>query len=214
MSNLKMKSLTALVLLMAGAAYARADADEHAYTWASFHGDYAVVGTGGANAAGLLGTIRADGLGTVSGSALANLPGSSARTLVNITYSGTYTINPDGTGVITVTVTLPSGRTAAGDLDVLITLAKDLHGEKLATLFARDVGKLREEFVPALANERVELFLVPGEVEERRARRELLALEQQRRARRQRCPRVFATDSGRARASSSGSRCPRPTTGS
>ena len=78
MSNVK-RLLAGLILLIGSTVCARSihaeTADEHMYTLASFEGDYAVVGTGGANVAGLLGTIKSDGQGSVSGSALANLRG-------------------------------------------------------------------------------------------------------------------------------------------
>ena len=149
MSNVNRRLLAGLTLLIGstvcvGSIYAQAG-DERIYSVASFRGDYAVVGTGGANVAGLLGTIASDGQGNVSGSALANLPGSSSRTLVQITYSGTYTINADGTGVLTLTVNLPSGRTATGTVDLLITEATRSE-EKVAT----DIAGMQRELVSAL----------------------------------------------------------------
>lgn len=146
MSNFNRRLFAGLALLIGSTVCVRSihgqAANEQIYTLASFRGDYAVVGTGGANVAGLLGTIVSDGQGGVSGAALANLPGSTSRTLAQITYTGTYTINADGTGVLTVTVTLPSGRTATGTVDLLITKARRSN--------ATDIAGMQRELVSAL----------------------------------------------------------------
>ena len=151
MLNANRKLLASLALLIVGALSVRSaranDADQEVYNLASFHGDYAVVGAGGSNVAALLGTLTADGHGGVSGSALANLPGPTARTLVQITYSGTYSVNPDGTGLMTLTVTLPSGRTAAGTLDLLITESRNTRDQSIAI----KISGMQRELVSSLS---------------------------------------------------------------
>ncbi len=104
------------------------------YRLASLEGDYAVVGTYGANTARLLGTYHADGNGSIGGTAVVNLPGAgNARVIVSISYSGTYTVSEDGTGIIYFTVALPGGGTASVTLDFVITKAKLVDGVKIAT---------------------------------------------------------------------------------
>src|ERR1700710_199246 len=76
-----------------------------AYTLASLNGDYAVVGSYGANVARLLGSYHADGRGFIEGQAVVNQPGpGTTRIVVPITFSGPYTIDADGSGVINFTV--------------------------------------------------------------------------------------------------------------
>jgi hypothetical protein len=55
------------------------------------------------------------------------------RTIVTGTQVGTYTINCDGTGVITRTVTASNGTIATQMDDLLITGAAVKHGQLLAT---------------------------------------------------------------------------------
>jgi hypothetical protein len=108
-----------------------------AYTLASLSGDYAVVGSYGANVARLIGTYHADGKGFIEGQAVVNQPGAgTARIVVPITFSGPYTIEEDGTGVINFTVVLPNGGTAPATLDLLITKAKVIGRSKVATEIA------------------------------------------------------------------------------
>ncbi len=104
------------------------------YSLASLTGDYAVVGTYGANVARLLGTYHADAQGKIKGTAKVNLPGSGAeRVVVSIGFYGTYTVNDDGTGIIYFTVVLPGGSTTPVTLDLLITKAQSIEGVKVAT---------------------------------------------------------------------------------
>jgi hypothetical protein len=95
------------------------------YTLASLQGSYAVIGTYGANVAIAFGTRSADGQGNLTGSFVLNEPkaGSTTgeRTIVTGTQKGTYTVNCDGTGVITRVLTLANGTTATGVDDFVIT---------------------------------------------------------------------------------------------
>ncbi len=107
------------------------------YSLASFEGDYAVVGTYGANVARLIGTYHADGKGSISGTARVNLPGAgTARVVVPITFAGPYTVDDDGTGTITFTVGLPGGGTSVATLDFVITKAVVVDGVNVATEIA------------------------------------------------------------------------------
>lgn len=104
------------------------------YTEASLRGDYAAVATYGANVARALGTQTVDGFGRLKGSAIVNQPGlNGARTVVSITFTGTYTVNSNGTGTISLTITLPNGKTANATEDFVITKAEIRDGILVAT---------------------------------------------------------------------------------
>jgi hypothetical protein len=89
------------------------------YSLATLQGNYAIIGTYGSNVAIALGTRYFDGNGNLTGNAIINEPtaGSTtgARTIVTATQVGTYTINCDGTGIITRVVT--SGGVSTPQLD-------------------------------------------------------------------------------------------------
>ncbi|MBV9501759.1 MAG: hypothetical protein JO138_20500 [Acidobacteriaceae bacterium] len=104
------------------------------YSVESLRGDYAAVATYGANVARALGTQTLDGVGNLKGSAIVNQPGlNGARTIVSITFTGTYTVNSDGTGTMSLTIMLPNGKTANATEDFVITKAKILGGIPIAT---------------------------------------------------------------------------------
>lgn len=104
------------------------------YSVASLHGDYAVVATYGGNIARALGTHIYDGLGNLTGSAIVNQPGpNGTRIIVSIGITGTYTVNPDGTGTMNLTINLPNGSTATATEDFVITKAKMNGRTPLAT---------------------------------------------------------------------------------
>ncbi len=107
------------------------------YRLASLEGNYAVVGTYGANVARLLGTYHADGQGNIKGTAKVNLPGpGNERVIVSISFGGTYTVNEDGTGTIYFTVELPGGGSGPATLDFVFTRSEVLGGIKVATEIA------------------------------------------------------------------------------
>lgn len=142
MSNTRRRLISAVACFVGSFAIAvppavvaqEADRSSHAYSLASYRGDYAVVGTYGANVARLVGTYHADGKGNIEGSGRVNLPGAgNNRVVVNISYAGTYIINEDGTGTIYFTVDLPGGGMAPVTLDSVITKAEVLDGVKIAT---------------------------------------------------------------------------------
>jgi hypothetical protein len=104
------------------------------FSAASARGDYAIVGTFGANVGRELGRQKLDGLGNFTGSSTVNVPGSNGeRILLEVTFTGTYTIDSDGIGVASFTVTFPNGSTSSGVEDFIITKAQIIDGVPIAT---------------------------------------------------------------------------------
>src|SRR5579872_1630838 len=104
------------------------------YTLASLCGDYAAVATYGANVARALGHEEMDGLGKLTGSAIVNQPGpNDTRAIASIGLAGTYTVNPDGSGSMILTITLPGGATASVTEDFVITKSKVVDRIEIAT---------------------------------------------------------------------------------
>lgn len=107
------------------------------FTNESLRGAYDVVVTYGANVALGLQPELLDGAGNLSRTGINNQPtaGSTtgARTISNVTSTGTYSVNCDGTGVISRTVTRADGTTATASDDFLITGAVIRHGQLVAT---------------------------------------------------------------------------------
>lgn len=116
-----------LATLAAGMSAARAD-DTHCYTVASIKGTYTVIGTYGANVALALGVRHFNGQGNLTGTFLVNEPDPASTTggrkLVTGTQIGPYTVNCDGTGVITRTLTTNTGVVTLQHDDFVITQAK------------------------------------------------------------------------------------------
>ena len=104
---------------------ARADDASPCFTLESLEGSYAVVGHYGANVAISLGTRLFDGDGGVTGTSIVNepTPGSTTggRTIITAVQVGTYTVNCDGTGVITRTLTASNGVVTTQTDDFVIT---------------------------------------------------------------------------------------------
>lgn len=127
-------------------------ADQQCYTLASLQGQYAVITSYGNNVARGLVVRYYDGNGNFSGPFVINQPkpGSSIgeRSLVFGTQTGTYTVNCDGTGVVSRVVTLSDGTTAQQMDDFIITGATVmpnargpfLPGQLIATSLA-DAGR-------------------------------------------------------------------------
>lgn len=115
---------------------ARADGDD-CYSVASIRGTYTVVATYGANVALALGVRHFDGKGNLTGTFTLNEPtaGSTtgARTIITGTQVGTYTVNCDGTGVITRTLTASNGIVTQQTDDFLVTKAVVRHDLLLVT---------------------------------------------------------------------------------
>jgi len=123
-----------------GVSAANAQKTQPCYTLSSLQGSYAVIGTYGANLAIALGTRQLDGKGNLTGTFLVNEPDPTSTTggrkLVTGTQAGTYTVNCNGTGVITRVTTLSNGTTATLVDDFVITQAIVKHGQLIATAVA------------------------------------------------------------------------------
>lgn len=138
---LKKRSLAAaaLVPLLLFGNSATAEDTSLCFDLASLQGDYAIVGTYGANVALALGKRYLDGKGNLTATFLVNepTPGSTTgdRTLVTGTQVGTYTVNCDGTGVVTRTLIVGTTQTQQVD-DFVITEAIVRNGHKIATTIA------------------------------------------------------------------------------
>ena len=106
------------------------------YTLASLRGSYAIVGTYGSNEAIALGVRSLDGNGNFTGVFTVNEPlaGSTTgeRKIVTGTQAGTYTVNCDGTGVITRVLSVAGVQTNQVD-DFVITGAVLIKGVRTAT---------------------------------------------------------------------------------
>jgi hypothetical protein len=123
----------AAILITAVPAISAEESDKNIYTLASLQGDYALVGVYGSDVARLNGVFTADGNGSLSGSAQINAPGSGGqRVLVAVSFAGTYTITPDGLGVIAVTIALPNGATTPATIDLLLTKLAKIRGTSVA----------------------------------------------------------------------------------
>ncbi|MBL0156940.1 MAG: hypothetical protein IPP47_07520 [Bryobacterales bacterium] len=107
------------------------------YTLASLQGNYAVVVNYGANVALGLQPETLDGQGNLSRTGINNQPtaGSTtgARTISNVTSTGTYTVNCNGSGTITRLVTRADGTTATAADDFVITESSEKDGRLIAT---------------------------------------------------------------------------------
>jgi len=121
-----------------GVSAANAENASCRYTLASLQGKYAIVVTYLPTfAAVAIGTRSYDGAGNMTGTFIVNGPtaGSTtgARTITPGTQVGTYTVNCDGTGVITRTTTLATGQTNTFVDDFVTTAAVWSGGVIIAT---------------------------------------------------------------------------------
>ena len=104
------------------------------YTLASFCGDYGVVGSYSGGIARALGTQTMDGHGNLTGSAIINEPGpNNTRSITSIGFSGTYTVNPDGTGKMALSITVQGGTIVNVTEDFVITKTRTVNGTALAS---------------------------------------------------------------------------------
>lgn len=126
-------------ILLFGTSAGTAQDSSHCFDLASLQGDYAILGTYGANVALALGKRYLDGKGNLTATFIVNkpTPGSTTgdRTLVSGTQAGTYTVNCDGTGVVTRTLFVGTTQTQQVD-DFVITAAIVKNGHKIATAIA------------------------------------------------------------------------------
>lgn len=118
---------------------ARAQDAHPCFDLASLRGNYTVIGTYGANIAIALAKRSMDGKGNLTGTFIVNEPlaGSTTgqRNIVSGTQVGTYTVNCDGTGVVTRILTVGTTQTEQFD-DFVITRAIIEDGHLIATSVA------------------------------------------------------------------------------
>jgi len=108
--------------------------EHRGYSLASLKGNYAFVATYAANVAAALGVVTFDGVGNAKGSVLVNQPGpNGSRTIVKVTVAGTYSVQSDGTGTTSFTVTFSDGHTSDVSEDFVITKAEPHGGILIAT---------------------------------------------------------------------------------
>ena len=105
-----------------GLAYAQGFTNE------SFQGNYAFSGGAGTRTV-VFGVGFADGEGNYSGPAIQRVGGRKYE----VNLEGTYTVNADGTGIMTGTITEEAGTVHEGELDFVIMQAEIVNGVKLAT---------------------------------------------------------------------------------
>jgi hypothetical protein len=115
-----------------------ANADSKCYTVASLKGTFAVVGTYGAHIAEALALRQFDGEGNLTGTFTLNEPDPASTTggrkIVTGTQVGTYTINCDGTGVFTRTLTASTGTVTTQSDNFTITKSIQFwNGQLVAT---------------------------------------------------------------------------------
>jgi hypothetical protein len=134
-----------------GTSIAKGDGDTHCYTLASLKGTYAVVATYGANVALAIATRHFDGEGNLTGTFTVNAPvvGSTtgARTIITGTQMGTYSVNCNGTGIFTRTLTSSTGVVTTQTDDFVITRAIERDGQLLA-MTLEDMQRTPSALVP------------------------------------------------------------------
>jgi hypothetical protein len=145
-------AMTALGFLGLISAFTAKAEDPQCYTVASLKGTYAAVATYSANVAVALGVRHFDGHGNLTGTFTLNAPDltstTGARKIITGTQVGTYTVNCDGTGVETRTLTSSTGVVTTQMDDFLITQAdRQEDGGFLATAL-EDMVRTPSALVP------------------------------------------------------------------
>ena len=134
--------VTLIVTSFLGVSAANAEKPQQCYTVSSIQGHYAVIGKYGANVAIALGERQLDGKGNFTGTFVLNEPtaGSTtgARTIITGTQVGTYTVNCDGSGVITRVLTASNG-TTVDQMDNFIITGAIVEGNQLIATTIVDV---------------------------------------------------------------------------
>ena len=120
-------AIAALCLVFLSATTANAQDQPECYTPPSLQGSYAIIGHYGAHLAMALTEGQFDGKGNFKSTFIVNEPDPTSTTggrkIVSGSQTGTYTINCDGTGVITRFVKLSNGETGTVVSDFIITQA-------------------------------------------------------------------------------------------
>ena len=113
----------------------RGNAGREQFSVATVCGDYGAIATYGANVARALGYEVMDGRGNLRGAATVNQPGPSAttRSISQIGISGTYTVDANGRGSMSLVIALPGGGTGNVVEDFVITKTKMINGVLIAT---------------------------------------------------------------------------------
>jgi hypothetical protein len=140
--------LLPLGLLAVGGA--KAD-DAHCFTLASLKGTYAIVASYEGDVASAVGVRHIDEEGNLTGTFVLNEPvegsATGARKIVTGTQKGTLTVNCDGTGVVTRTVTASNGVVAHQLDDFVITQAIEKDG-RLRVTAMQDIEREASALVP------------------------------------------------------------------
>ncbi len=148
--NLLVPMIVVLAGLL-GASTTKAD-DTRCYTNASLKGTYAVLATYGANVALALATRHFDGQGNLTGAYTLNapVPGSptGARTIITGTQVGIYSVNCDGTGTFTRTLTSSTGVVTTQTDDFVITKATTRDDGQLLATGLEDAQRVPSALVP------------------------------------------------------------------
>lgn len=146
----KKSSFVPVALILAsfvGVSAANAQSTTCPYTLASLQGNYAIVANYGSNLAAALGSEHLDGNGIMTRTSLINepTPGSTtgARTIVTTTQTGTYTVNCNGTGQFSRTVTA-NGVTTTGMDDFIITAAVRVFAGSDFMLLATGIADIQQ----------------------------------------------------------------------
>jgi hypothetical protein len=124
-------ALTGLLALVVIFSPTKIFAQEIPYTAESLEGDYAFVGAYSGDVARLVGTAHFDGRGDLtSGSARVVIVGGTVK---SISYNGQYSVNPDGTGTMTLSVFGVATPPPTVTLDFVISKARFTNGTRIAT---------------------------------------------------------------------------------
>ncbi len=127
--------------------------DAGVFTAASLEGTYAVSSVVGAVPAGTLGVARFDGRGALSSTLTVNLRAARAdrQVIRGITGIGTYSLNADGMGTLTLDSTLPDGSSLGqGNFDLVVREARVVGSRKVAgecLAIQRERGALSRKLV-------------------------------------------------------------------
>jgi hypothetical protein len=149
----KLLIVAAATVTCFGFGMSAASADEtHCYTVASLKGTYGVIATYGANVALALAVRHFDGQGNLTGTFTLNAPdltsATGARKISTGTQVGTYTVNCDGTGVETRTLTSSTGVTTTQLDDFVITQAIGQEDGGLLATALEDAVRTPSALVP------------------------------------------------------------------
>ena len=120
------------------------DRYERGFSERSLRGSYASTGRADGYVSRSVGVIQFDGRGNLTRFVRINSSdGAGGRRLLDLSSVGTYTVDPDGFGVMNVTNTLPSGGTSAVTYDFVIKQTTRGRGDE--SLVAYEVSAVQRE---------------------------------------------------------------------